>query len=93
LNLGLYGFLAWLYRHKKFDGQVFAVYLICYAVFRSFVEIFRGDYTQVHYLGPLTPAQLVSIGIIAAGATLLWKLPRRKIGIHDVVKATVAGKA
>ncbi len=93
LNLGLYVFLAWLYRRKKFDGQVFAVYLICYAVFRSFVEMFRGDYTPVHYLGPLTPAQLVSIGTIAAGAILLWKLPRKKIGIHDVVKATVADKA
>jgi phosphatidylglycerol---prolipoprotein diacylglyceryl transferase len=92
LNLGLYGFLAWLYRHKKFDGQVFAVYLICYAVLRSFVEIFRGDYTQAHYLFSLTPAQLASIGIIAAGAVLLWKLPRKRIGIHEVVKATVADK-
>ncbi|HUD82220.1 MAG TPA: prolipoprotein diacylglyceryl transferase, partial [Candidatus Saccharimonadales bacterium] len=45
LNLGLYLFLAWLFRRKSFDGQVFAVYLICYAVLRSFVELFRGDYT------------------------------------------------
>ena len=27
LNLGLYLFLAWLFRRKKFDGQVFATYL------------------------------------------------------------------
>jgi len=44
LNLGLYLALAWLYRRKKFDGQVFAAYLMCYAVTRSFVEMFRGDY-------------------------------------------------
>jgi phosphatidylglycerol:prolipoprotein diacylglycerol transferase len=75
LNLALYGFLAWLYRRKKFDGQVFAVYLICYAVLRSFVELFRGDYTPVHYWCGLTPAQLVSIGIVLAGALLLWKAP------------------
>jgi phosphatidylglycerol:prolipoprotein diacylglycerol transferase len=93
LNLGLYLFLAWLYRRKKFDGQVFALYLICYAVFRSFVEVFRGDYTPVHYWGWLTPGQLAGIGIIAAGAILLWKLPRKKIEMREVVKATVADKA
>ena len=27
LNLGLYFFLAWLFRRKKFDGQIFATYL------------------------------------------------------------------
>jgi phosphatidylglycerol:prolipoprotein diacylglycerol transferase len=93
LNLGLYGFLAWLHRRKKFDGQVFAVYLICYAVLRSFVELFRGDYTPVHYLGPLTPAQLVSIGVVAAGGLLLWKLPRTKVETQNVIKGAVADKA
>jgi phosphatidylglycerol:prolipoprotein diacylglycerol transferase len=76
LNLGLYVFLAWLYRRKKFDGQVFAIYLICYAVTRSFVEFYRGDYTPEHYLFGLTPAQMVSGGTIIVGLLLLWKLPR-----------------
>ncbi len=77
LSLVLYAALAWLHRRKKFDGQVFAAYLVCYAVMRSFVEIFRGDYAPQYLLGPLTPAHLVSIGILAAGLLLLWKLPRR----------------
>ncbi len=76
LNLALYAFLAWLFRRKGFDGQVFAVYLICYAVLRSFVEFFRGDYTPAHYWGGLTPGQIVSIGIILVGAVLLWRLPK-----------------
>jgi phosphatidylglycerol---prolipoprotein diacylglyceryl transferase len=76
LNLGLYLGLAWLFRRKKFDGQVFGTYLVCYAVLRSFVETFRGDY-PVHYLGGwATPAQLVSLGILTAGVALLWLLPR-----------------
>jgi len=76
LNLGLYAGLAWLYRHKKFDGQVFGVYLVGYAILRSFVEMFRGDYSQ-HYLGGwATPAHLVSIAILAAGLALLRLLPR-----------------
>jgi phosphatidylglycerol:prolipoprotein diacylglycerol transferase len=75
LNLGLYIGLALLYRRRKFEGQVFAAYLIGYAVLRAFVEIFRGDYS-VHYLGWATPAQLVSIGILLAGLILYWRLPK-----------------
>jgi phosphatidylglycerol---prolipoprotein diacylglyceryl transferase len=82
LNLGLYGALAWLYRRRKFDGQVFAVYLVSYAVLRSLVEMFRGDYPEYqHYLGGwATPAHLVSIVILAAGLVLLAVLPRPETG-------------
>jgi len=81
LSLGLYSALAWLYRRKKFNGQVFGLYLVSYAVLRSFVEMFRGDYPDYQrYLGGwLTPAQLVSIAILAAGLVLLRVLPRTKI--------------
>ena len=78
LNLGLYAALAWLFRRKKFDGQVFGVYLVSYAVLRSFVEMYRGDYPQYqHYLGGwATPGHLASIAIFAAGLVLLRLLPR-----------------
>ena len=79
LNLGLYAALVWLFRRKRFDGQVFGAYLVCYALLRSFVELFRGDYPQ-HYLGGwATPAHLVSIAILATGLSLLWLLPRPAI--------------
>ena len=74
LNLALYAALAWLYRRRKFDGQVFGVYLISYALLRSFVEMFRGDYPQ-YYGGWATPAQLVSGGVLTAGVVLLMVLP------------------
>lgn len=77
LSLGLYLALAWLYRRKKFDGQIFALYLMCYAVLRSFVEAFRGDYTT-EYVGAFTPAQFVGVGIFAAGALLWWWQARRQ---------------
>jgi phosphatidylglycerol:prolipoprotein diacylglycerol transferase len=77
LNLGLYAGLAWLYRRKKFDGQVFSTYLICYALLRSFVEMFRGDYPTRQVLdGWVTPAHLVSVVILLAGLILFWVLPR-----------------
>ena len=79
LNLGLYLLLAWLYRRKQFDGQVFAVYLLGYAITRSFVEMFRGDYSTEHLHGGLTPAHLLSIGIFATGAVLFWTLQQRAV--------------
>lgn len=81
LSAALYGGLAWLYRHKRFDGQVFATYLICYSVTRSVVELFRGDYPETHIHGGFfTPAQLVSVAILATGVILLVKLPRNISG-------------
>ena len=78
LNLGLYAALAWLYRRKKFDGQIFALYLILYAVLRACVEIFRGDYTANYLYGQVTPGQVLSIPIFAAGVLLGWVLSARK---------------
>jgi phosphatidylglycerol:prolipoprotein diacylglycerol transferase len=77
LSLGLYLGLAWLFRRKKFDGQVFATYLLCYAVTRSIVELFRGDYPVQHLSGGATPAHFVSIVIFIVGAVLYWMLSRR----------------
>ena len=77
LNLGLYFFLAWLFRRKKFDGQIFSTYLLCYAVTRSFVEYFRGDYTDLHYHLGLTPAQWISVPIFVTGLMLAIILSRR----------------
>ena len=82
LSLGLYALLAWLYRRKKFEGQVFATYLMAYAALRSFVEIFRGDYSEAHRHAGLTPAHLVSIGIFAAGVGLFAILRRRAIAAN-----------
>ena len=80
LSLGLYLGLAWLYRRKKFDGQVFATYLIAYACLRSLVELFRGDYPSNQRLlsGVVTPAHLVSVGILLAGVVLFWLLRKRR---------------
>ncbi len=80
LNLALFLGLAWLHRHRKFEGQIFAAYFLGYAITRSIAESFRGDYPPGQYLGGvLTPAHLVSIVIFTAGAVLYWKLSHRKL--------------
>jgi phosphatidylglycerol:prolipoprotein diacylglycerol transferase len=82
-SLALYFGLAWLYRRKKFDGQVFAIYLLCYAVTRSIVEMFRGDYAAAQIRSGLTPAHLISVGIFLTGAVFYVVLRR-----HNLEKAS-----
>jgi phosphatidylglycerol:prolipoprotein diacylglycerol transferase len=77
LNFVLYLALAWMFRRKKFDGQIFALFLMGYACTRSFVEYFRGDYSAAHVHAGLTPAHIVSMGMFAAGAVLFGLLKRQ----------------
>jgi phosphatidylglycerol:prolipoprotein diacylglycerol transferase len=93
LNFGLYLFLAWLYRRRKFDGQIFGVYLVGYAMLRSFVEVYRGDYTFQHYWHGMTPGQIVSIGIVLAGLLLLLNQWRKGPAVDLAARPVVPGKA
>lgn len=78
LNLVLYLGLAWLFRRRKFDGQIFALYLVGYAICRSTVEFFRGDYPPDHiHAGLFTSAQLLSVPIFATGIILWFWFSRR----------------
>jgi phosphatidylglycerol---prolipoprotein diacylglyceryl transferase len=75
LNLVLYFALAWLFRRRKFDGQILVLYFIGYAICRSTVEIFRGDYPADHiHAGIFTSAQLLSAPILLASVALyFWR--------------------
>ncbi|HTH49267.1 MAG TPA: prolipoprotein diacylglyceryl transferase, partial [Candidatus Limnocylindria bacterium] len=78
LNLAFFGALMLLLRRRKFDGQVFATYLIGYAFIRSFAEYFRGDYEVISHpsAGVFTPGQTTSVLILAAGLALYFILRR-----------------
>ncbi len=84
LNLILYVFLAWLFRRKKFDGQIFATYLHLlrrHALVRRILSRRLSDAAH-HHLG-LTPAQLVSVPIFVAGLALAAILSRRAPAIQN----------
>ena len=76
LNFALYAGTAWLYRRKKFDGQIFALFFIGYAIIRATVETFRGDYKPANLIGPFTPAQAMGIAILVVGVILYAVLRR-----------------
>ena len=82
LNLILYLALAWLFRRKKFDGQILALYFIGYAICRTTAEFFRGDYPADHiHAGIFTSAQLVSAPILIVGLALFfWRRSEVKRG-------------
>jgi phosphatidylglycerol:prolipoprotein diacylglycerol transferase len=61
-------------RFKKFDGEIFLLFLIIYGVTRSALEMLRGS--PGHLMG-LTTAQFLSIPMVGA-AVLWWILRKRK---------------
>ena len=64
--------LAWLFRHRKFDGQVIGAYLFLYGFARYFLEFLRDDPGRgVLFGGAMTGTQLISIFLVIAGG-LLW---------------------
>lgn len=63
LLMVLFFVLSWIYRRRRFNGQVFLMYFILYPVGRFFLEFFRGDATE--FVFRLRFFQAVSIAIIA----------------------------
>jgi phosphatidylglycerol:prolipoprotein diacylglycerol transferase len=71
-------------RWRRFHGQIFATWLMCYAVLRTTVETFRGDLERgtIHGLIPSIPtgvwynistSQFISLAMFSFGAYLLVK--------------------
>lgn len=68
-NLALFLFLAWYIRRKKFDGEVFLMYLFGYGVGRFWVESLRTDQLLVPVIG--VPVSMV-VGAVMAVVALVW---------------------
>lgn len=75
-NLGVFILLIILRRHKKFDGEIFGLYLLGYALGRVWIEGLRTDQLKI---GGFAVSQLLSAGlIVAAVCFLVWKWKREK---------------
>jgi phosphatidylglycerol---prolipoprotein diacylglyceryl transferase len=48
-------------RYRRFHGEIFAIWLICYAILRSTVELFRGDVERGTLNGLLSSLGLTSL--------------------------------
>lgn len=80
-SLLIFGILVTLImfkRHKRFEGQLFFIYIILYAVGRGIIEIFRGDEERGYIIdGVLSHSQFISIGVIALAAWAYWKFRKK----------------
>ncbi|MCE5220544.1 MAG: prolipoprotein diacylglyceryl transferase [Clostridium sp.] len=61
---------------KKFEGELFAIYLIAFAIIRGIVEFFRINPVV---WGPFSISHLLSLGLIIIGLVIYISLSKRKI--------------
>jgi phosphatidylglycerol---prolipoprotein diacylglyceryl transferase len=72
IELANFLILYWMFRHRKFEGQVIGAYLFLYGVARYFIEFIRGDPGRGSVFGgAMTGTQLIAIGMVIAGG-VLW---------------------
>jgi phosphatidylglycerol:prolipoprotein diacylglycerol transferase len=63
---------SWVWRNRRFDGQVMAAVLLLYSMWRPINESMRGDEVRgVGYLGFLTTSQLISIPVALVGVAIV----------------------
>ena len=78
VELGIFFLLILIRKGKKFDGQVFLVYLILYSISRSILEIFRGDSVRGFIIPDrFSTSQLIS-AILVFIAIILYAHLRKK---------------
>jgi phosphatidylglycerol:prolipoprotein diacylglycerol transferase len=91
--------LLYVFKNKKFDGQVALTYLLTYPIIRSIIEVFRGDLIRGFIIDDvLSTSQFISILVfIAAGVTLFIRLKQvRENGgglVKEVRKTGKSGKS
>lgn len=73
-NLGLFFFLLWFEKRRKYDGQIFLLYAMFYSLARFFIEGLRIDSLM---LGPFRVAQLLSAAVFIISLVLLLINRRR----------------
>jgi len=84
LNLLNFIVLLTLYKKRKFDGQIFSIYILNYSIIRFFVEFFRGDTDRGYIFGSMdhpfsslsVPQLLSIIGVITA--IILYRVFKKK---------------
>jgi phosphatidylglycerol:prolipoprotein diacylglycerol transferase len=73
----VFGVLILLRRYKKFDGQLFWLYLLFYSVLRFILEFFRGDAIRgVYFGGFVSTSQIIAVLLFGCSLFMFWRLRR-----------------
>ena len=69
--------LFFIKSRKKFDGQLFPIYLMLYSIGRSIIEEYRGDEARGFLMdGWLSHSQFISLFIFAGAAFLYYRFSK-----------------
>ncbi|MEP6993024.1 MAG: prolipoprotein diacylglyceryl transferase [Acidobacteriota bacterium] len=70
--------LQWAYRRKSYDGEVFWLYVLLYAITRGILEIWRGDLVRGFVIpGVLSTSQFIGLLAACLAGGMLFFLSRR----------------
>jgi phosphatidylglycerol:prolipoprotein diacylglycerol transferase len=74
-DFAIFGALLFLFRRRRFPGQVFLVYVLTYAVLRGLLEFLRGDAVRgLYFGGTVSLSQIVAVAAFTAAAvTYLYR--------------------
>ncbi|HUT43179.1 MAG TPA: prolipoprotein diacylglyceryl transferase [Desulfobacterales bacterium] len=78
----IYGALLFVRRYKKFDGQLFWIFVLLYGVTFTIIETFRGDIQSFSISGALSVSQTVGAALAMIAALMIMLLrrsPEKKI--------------
>ena len=79
-ELVIFFLLMWMFKRRKFDGQIFGAYLVLYGIARFLVEFLRDDPGRGGpYFGLLSGTQLIAVGLVFAGGLIWYLRPAPKI--------------
>jgi phosphatidylglycerol:prolipoprotein diacylglycerol transferase len=75
----IFGMLLILRRYKKFDGQLFWLYLVFYAILRFTIEFFRGDIVRgVYFGGLISTSQIIAMVMALTAVVMMGRGWRKK---------------
>ncbi len=70
--------LQWAYRRKTFDGEVFWLYVLLYAITRGILEVWRGDLVRGFVIPDiLSTSQFIGLLTALVAGGMLFFLSRR----------------
>lgn len=78
-NLAIFLFLFSFRKRKKYDGQLFWLYVLIYGITRSFIEIFRADFRGEFFYGIFSVSQVVGGIMAVVSLTMLFILRKRAL--------------
>ena len=70
--LAIFFILIAVRRYKKFNGQIFWLYVLLYAIIRFIIEFFRGD--ERGYIWIFSTSQFIGIFMAVIAAVMLFRL-------------------